>query len=114
MAFSPGGKIFAAAFDNPMLRLWDVATWQPLGPSLGAQLAGRCVAFSPNGKLLAVGRGDGTVVIWNIDLDSWGETLCSIANRNLSLDEWQQFIGPEVRYHRTCPNLPSGNGVAEK
>ena len=26
-------------------------------------------------------------------------------------EEWRQFVGPDVPYHATCPNLPPGDGA---
>ena len=51
------------------------------------------VTFSHDGKLLASGGGDGTVWLWDVSLGSWKTQLCRIANRNLSLAEWQQYMG---------------------
>jgi WD40 repeat protein len=31
---------------------------------------------------------------------------CSRLTRNLTEDEWQRYVGAEIPYHRTCPNLP--------
>ena len=39
------------------------------------------------------------------------DKVCEISDRNLSLDEWHKFIGEEIKYERTCPNLPEGEGV---
>ena len=32
---------------------------------------------------------------------------CSRVTRNLTLNEWRQYVGKEIPYHRTCQNLPS-------
>ncbi|MBO9368962.1 MAG: hypothetical protein J7555_09510 [Chloroflexi bacterium] len=26
--------------------------------------------------------------------------------RNLTLEKWQQYVGPDVPYHATCPGKP--------
>ncbi len=97
--------------------LWDAKRRERLGTPLKAAAGGvRSVAFAPDGRILASGlkgaRGGG-VMIWDVAPDSWARQACRIANRNLSWEEWQTYVGPDVEYHRTCPDLPDGEGVAE-
>jgi hypothetical protein len=34
------------------------------------------------------------------------DDACMRLTRNLTQEEWKQYVGTEVPYHRTCPNLP--------
>jgi hypothetical protein len=38
---------------------------------------------------------------------------CTAANRDLSKDEWNRFVGSEFDYVRTCSSLPAGYGAEE-
>lgn len=71
-ALSPGGETLALIEQNknplrpdPAVRLWNVATGAELA-SLSANRQVRCMEFSPNGKRLAVGDGDGNVTLWDL------------------------------------------------
>ena len=66
------------------------------------------VAFSADSKSLASGSEDRTIILWDVDLASWQARACRIANRNLTQEEWTQYIGEDVSYRRTCPDLPPG------
>jgi WD40 repeat protein len=109
VAFSPNGKIIASGGGSNRtgnIILWGIETRQPTGPPLqGFGLLVRSVTFSPNGKLLAVANGL-DVRLWDVSLDSWMKRACRMANRNLTREEWRRYMGDDVPYRKTCPNLP--------
>ena len=78
-AFSPDGTLLALATENSVF-LYDVESHQPLHELRGHQNTVDCVAFSPDGRLLATGSHDRTIRLWNVDT---GENMDVIpAHRN--------------------------------
>ena len=82
--------------------------------SLNYVLKTESLAFSPDGKTLALSgpENENAITLWAIeaapvetaDIDSKVRLACGIANRNLSQDEWNQFM-PGVAYNkRACGN----------
>jgi WD40 repeat protein len=134
VSFSPDGGTLAAGFGSlegpARILLWDVSSRRRLIDvpiELGTGVVWS-LAFSPDGKKLFAGLRPSAsmALIWadnlriqtnwlaTIDLDpeSWQRKACRIANRNLSLVEWRQFLG-DKEYRRTFDNLPAGLGVVD-
>jgi len=65
--FSSDGRTLAAAYDDGLVRLWNVRTRQQVGrPLRGHTREVTGVAFSPDGQTLASASIDGTLRIWDV------------------------------------------------
>ena len=70
LAFSPCGRYLAvgAWWDGTRkvsIRLWDVATGENIATFWGHPTDVQCLAFSPDGAILASGSFDGTILLWD-------------------------------------------------
>ena len=72
-AFSPDGKTFANAIvknsnnTSGVIQLWSLPTHDPIGGPLPGGVGGMdAVAFTPNGKTLAIESNDGVVQLWDV------------------------------------------------
>ena len=111
LALSQDGRLLAAGDREGNVYLRDVATRRLLGMPFKGEGPVSGVAFSPDGQVLASGAGDGTIMLWNVNPQSWQDRACRLANRNLTQSEWELFIGVDVPYACTCPALPPGEGA---
>jgi WD40 repeat protein len=58
----------AAAYNEGLVQLWDMATWQPVETLKGFLLGAHSVAFSPDGTRLAAGsNGQEAVKLWDTE-----------------------------------------------
>ncbi len=51
-----------------------------------------------------IGDGPSAVrtVTWSMKPSDWERAACTIAGRDLTTDEWNQYVGASVPYHHTC------------
>jgi hypothetical protein len=63
------------------------------------------VAFLSDGKYIVSGNGLDTERVWIYRPEDLIIDVCSRIPRNLTRDEWQQYIGDALPYQAVCPNL---------
>ena len=107
LAVSVDGSTVAALhpFDGTVA-LFDLATLEPIGlpiPTYATNQAGP--NFLADGSLLV--ESPGNVSRWELDVEQWQVLACDAAGRNLTVEEWQLYLGDEP-YRATCPQWPAG------
>ncbi|XP_055878559.1 echinoderm microtubule-associated protein-like 6 isoform X2 [Biomphalaria glabrata] len=67
LAVHPSKTAFATVSDDKTLRIWEYGSANKMVNFKELKQAARCVAFSPDGKVLAVGQKDGSFVVINAE-----------------------------------------------
>jgi WD40 repeat protein len=112
----------AAPFEDLLERVRRLLSGQQEQGYAVAMIGGRdefvrALAFSPreidseSGRTLASAAADGTIRLSIADSDALATMACAKVWRNLSQAEWDRFVGPDVPYQSTCPDLPPGEGA---
>lgn len=106
IAFSPDGKTLASASEDTTVILWDVATHQPRG----VQLEGHSKAVPPidhtwdGAPIPQSWQPRYTAVLRIANPDLWAKRACEMSTRNLTCEEWRQFVG-DLPYRKACPDI---------
>ncbi|MCE6998125.1 hypothetical protein LZG04_25495 [Saccharothrix sp. S26] len=101
IAFSPDGRTLATGSTDRTVVLWDAATGAPLAALTEHTAPVNAVAFSPDGESLVTGSSDKSAILWHTDPEDTTERVCRDLARDLTEEEWRQFL-PETPYRRTC------------
>jgi len=105
IAFSPNGQWLISGSGDRTARVWKISTGQEIARVVHDWPVTQ-VAFSPDSRFVVSSSGDQTVRVWLWRPEDLIAEACRRLPRNLTRAEWQQYIGPDVPYHPTCPNLP--------
>jgi WD40 repeat protein len=90
--------------------VYDVASTRQIGRTLPVELdpdvAQIGATLRPDGEQLAVATEHG-VQLWNLDPEAWREAACRLAGRNLTHEEWDNYIPQGEPYRATCSQWPT-------
>ena len=60
------------------------------------------LAFTSGGARLLVSGGTSELLDWTADTGELADLVCDVVKRDLSSQEWVDYIGPNVSYEPTC------------
>lgn len=105
LSYAPNGHLLAGAGSGGV-QLWDIEALKPIGGLLTSSVSSS-VVIDPDGRQIVVGDADGRVETYPATLAGWQSLACDAVNRNLSLDEWAEYVGPQIPYEAVCSAYPS-------
>lgn len=120
LAYADGDRLLCSGGFDGTVQVWRThstggplilhATNEALGtsdPVRGIENRVFRIALDPSGSQLTALTRMGAIS-WNMGTKSLADRAAGVVRRNLSWDEWQEYIGPLAPYELTCPHLPSG------
>ncbi len=101
--FNPKGDLLLTTSRDGTARIWDLTDSRKLPIILDDHddwvFTG---SFNPTGTQVITGGGDEFIRTWPIDPAYFAFRICAIVNRNLTQEEWAEFVGKDMPYKVTC------------
>lgn len=104
-AWNADGTVLATTSWDYTARIWDAANGNELAVIAGYFDTVRHAAWSPEGDRLVVTSWGEPARLFDVPLLDMLNRACSRVVRNLSVAEWEQFMGDRP-YQETCPGKP--------
>jgi WD40 repeat protein len=105
--YSDDGELLVSGADDGGVSLWDASTLDLLGtvyPPHRGEPVPASAQFIGDTHDVTIASHDGRVYRWETDLDRAIDFACAMAGRNLTEDEWADFL-PDQPYREVCPGL---------
>jgi hypothetical protein len=104
LSFAPDGRRLASASLDGSVRLWDVRNpdQKPI-ELLGHSGWVWAVAFLADGETLVSGGADRSVRVWPTRPAPIADAICESATRDLTVEEWGEFLPADVSWEASCP-----------
>ncbi|MEP1096878.1 MAG: hypothetical protein ABJG78_17300 [Cyclobacteriaceae bacterium] len=101
--FSPDNKLLLTTSRDKTARLWDLSDSRKLPIIMDDHedwvLTG---CFDPSGTQIITGSRDEFIRTWPIDPKYLADRICLLLNRNMTKEEWNEFVGSDIPYRETC------------
>jgi WD40 repeat protein len=107
LAFTPSGTILLFAHDR-RIEQWDLTT-TPVVPYVHPIVTDyyiNNIIITSDGRFLIAAEMGGPLEVRYLRPADWVKQACSVAGRNLTRNEWSQFVGDNMPYHKTCSEFP--------
>jgi WD40 repeat protein/energy-coupling factor transporter ATP-binding protein EcfA2 len=100
------GQIASSSYDGS-IRLWNYEDLT-LQPIVITDIDGwiYSIAFGPNSNQLISGDSEKFIRVYTSNIDLLAGKICVDISRNMTIDEWNRYIGSDISYEKTCSNLP--------
>ncbi len=101
--FSPDGNKLLTTSRDRTARIWFLSESRKLPIILSDHedwvLTG---SFDPTGKRVITGSGDDYIRHWPVANEELASRICSYLSRDLTKEEWNEFVGRDFNYELTC------------
>ncbi len=101
--FSPDNKYLLTASRDRTARLWDLTNTRKLPTIFDDHNDWVLTAkFDVTGEQIITGSKDNFLRVWPMDPKILADRICDFVDRNLTREEWAEYVGDKFPYQETC------------
>ncbi|UCH13250.1 MAG: hypothetical protein JSV22_09040 [Bacteroidales bacterium] len=105
LQFSPDNKVLATGSYDGTIKIWTANNLNIRPVTIkGHEAWALSLAFNKDGKYLVTGDNAEKIFVWASKTDFMAEDICSKISRNMTRREWQNNVGYDINYQKTCTN----------
>jgi WD40 repeat protein len=109
--FSSDGRFMATASNDKFVKLWNLAALDEQPANLEFPDWVFSIAFSPDNSQIMAGTKDRVIKAFPTQIIAMSDKICGKITRNMSVDEWETYVGDDLPYEKTCKEYPDGEGA---
>lgn len=107
VGFSPQTSLVAAGIADGTIKIWNLRQLDADPIILrGHDNWVYSIAFDADGTHIISGSADKTIRVWIASIDLLASMVCAKVWRNLTVEEWREFVGADIPYQKVCLDLP--------
>ena len=107
LEFSHDGNFLATASFDSKVQVWNMFNLnnEPIVMEDNFGDYAWDVAFSNDDKYLILGSQSNKIKKWVINAEYMADELCKHIKRNMSMEEWDRYVGSNIEFRNTCISL---------
>jgi len=105
------------AGENGSVRIWNANSGELLFTLYGHTDSVYRAAWDNTDSQIMTASRDGKARIWTVKVDGEGglvDLVCSLVHRNMTQSEWEQYMGSNIPYRKTCSHIQESVQDAEQ
>lgn len=103
LVFSSNDKFLASSSYDNTIRIWNpsISKQNPIVISDHDSWV-MDISYNQKGNVLASCSNDKTIILTQVDPEILSSKVCEKVGRNLTITEWENFVGKDIEYQKTC------------
>ena len=106
LEFSNDSRSLASSSYDNTIRIWNLADPKQAPMVISDHTSWVMdISYNQKGDILVSCSNDKSVRLTQVDSEILASKVCAKVSRNLTISEWEYFVGIDIEYQKTCPEI---------